>query len=78
VPNWARTAEFENSIFVFYLFPLLVSRTGAKPADAGTNGVALDARDGLGLARVSAGADAIFMSAMAPYTPGGRRTFRRS
>jgi nucleoside-diphosphate-sugar epimerase len=46
----------------------LVSRTGAKPVDTGINGVALDARDGQGLARVSTGADAIFMCAMAPYT----------
>jgi nucleoside-diphosphate-sugar epimerase len=46
----------------------LVSRAGAKPVDAGINGVAIDARDGQGLARVSAGADAIFMCAMAPYT----------
>jgi nucleoside-diphosphate-sugar epimerase len=46
----------------------LVSRAGAKPVDAGINVVALDARDGQGLARVSTGADAIFMCAMAPYT----------
>jgi nucleoside-diphosphate-sugar epimerase len=46
----------------------LVSRAGAKPVDAGINGVALDARDRQGLARVSTGAGAIFMCAMAPYT----------
>src|SRR4030088_1140382 len=46
----------------------LVSRAGAKPGDAGINGVALDARDGQGLARVSTGAEAIFMCAMALYT----------
>jgi nucleoside-diphosphate-sugar epimerase len=45
----------------------LVSRGGAKPAGSAINGVALDARDGQGLARVSAGAEAIFMCAMAPY-----------
>jgi nucleoside-diphosphate-sugar epimerase len=46
----------------------LVSRGGATPDGAGISGVALDARDGQGLARVGAGADAIFMCAMAPYT----------
>jgi len=46
----------------------LVSRAGAKPIDAGISGVALDACDGQSLARVCAGADAIFMCAMAPYT----------
>src|SRR5258708_8717084 len=46
----------------------LVSRAGAKQVDPRINDVALDARDGQGLARVSAGAEAIFMCAMAPYT----------
>lgn len=44
----------------------LVSRGGATTD--GISGVALDARDGQGLAQVSASAEAIFMCAMAPYT----------
>jgi nucleoside-diphosphate-sugar epimerase len=46
----------------------LVSRTGKKSVHAGIESVTLDACDGQGLARVSMGADAIFMCAMAPYT----------
>jgi nucleoside-diphosphate-sugar epimerase len=46
----------------------LVSRGGATPDRASISGVALDARDGQGLARLGAGAQAIFMCAMAPYT----------
>lgn len=45
----------------------LVSRGGTCPAVAGIEGVAFDARNGQGLARTSAGAEAIFMCAMAPY-----------
>jgi nucleoside-diphosphate-sugar epimerase len=46
----------------------LISRGGAAPDGAGVSGAALDARDGQGLARVGAGAEAIFMCAMALYT----------
>lgn len=46
----------------------LVSRGGATPDDDHVSGVALDASDGQGLTRVSVGADAIFMCAMAAYT----------
>jgi nucleoside-diphosphate-sugar epimerase len=46
----------------------LVSRSArTHPVGSGINGIALDAADGQGLAQVSAGADAIFMCAMAPY-----------
>ncbi|SFP03837.1 Nucleoside-diphosphate-sugar epimerase [Mesorhizobium sp. NFR06] len=45
----------------------LVSRSGTA-ADGSVIPVALDARDGDGLAGVSIGAEAVFMCAMAPYT----------
>jgi nucleoside-diphosphate-sugar epimerase len=46
----------------------LVSRGGTAPDGAGIEGVALDARNGQELARTSAGAETIFMCAMALYT----------
>jgi nucleoside-diphosphate-sugar epimerase len=46
----------------------LVSRSGTATDDNGVSSVALDAGDGQGLARISAGAEAMFMCAMAPYT----------
>ncbi|MGV1794484.1 NAD-dependent epimerase/dehydratase family protein [Rhizobium sp. A37_96] len=46
----------------------LVSRGGAAPEGTGIDGVALDARNGQELARISAGAETIFMCAMALYT----------
>ncbi|WP_217573719.1 NAD-dependent epimerase/dehydratase family protein [Mesorhizobium sp. GbtcB19] len=45
----------------------LVSRSGTAP-DGAVAAFALDARDADGLARIGAGAEAIFMCAMAPYT----------
>ncbi|RAZ92834.1 oxidoreductase [Mesorhizobium hawassense] len=45
----------------------LVSRSGTA-AGGSVAAVALDARDADGLARIGAGAEAIFMCAMAPYT----------
>lgn len=46
----------------------IVSRRGIAPEGDRIIGVALDARDGQGIARISAGASLIFMCAMAPYT----------
>jgi nucleoside-diphosphate-sugar epimerase len=46
----------------------VVSRGGQAPQGPRITGIALDARDGEGLARVSQGAAQIFMCAMAPYT----------
>jgi len=46
----------------------LISRRGATPDADNIPGVALDAVDGEALARISAGAEAIFMCAMAAYT----------
>jgi nucleoside-diphosphate-sugar epimerase len=46
----------------------LVSRGGAMIDGVGISSIALDARDGQGLAEVSASAEVIFMCAMAPYT----------
>lgn len=45
----------------------LISRGGPNPVIPGVRGVALDARNGAALAQCSAGAEAIFMCAMAPY-----------
>ncbi len=45
----------------------LVSRSGTA-SDGSVTAVALDARDAQGLARIGAGAEAVFMCAMAPYT----------
>jgi nucleoside-diphosphate-sugar epimerase len=46
----------------------IASRSGLAIPGFGIDGVALDARNGRELARLSDGADAIFMCAMAPYT----------